>query len=247
MGVTRQLPPLLVTLANTGEILYTDNRPGNRPSHDGCFDYLDPAVDLAHSAGFKKVRLRGDGHFSLTDDFDYWSKKKVEFVFGLPAHPKLVKIAERLEEGEWRQLQRDRRSTGKARGPKKLRVKQAVIEARGYKNLELEQEGYTEFTYRPRKCSRDYRVVVLRKTINVRQGQAFLIPEIRYHFYITNVASARNALEPARRTPIGRATSHFERPKDLAVGCAAARSSMDAGLRSRAGPDAKRGRVSRNG
>ena len=34
--------PLLVTLANTGEILYTRNRPGNRPSHDGCFDYLDP-------------------------------------------------------------------------------------------------------------------------------------------------------------------------------------------------------------
>jgi len=183
--------PLLVTLANTGEILYTHNRPGNRPSHEGCFDYLDPAVELVRDAGFKKVRLRGDTHFSLTDDFDYWSKSKVEFVFGLPAHPKLVELAEGLEEGQWRRLQRDKRSkTGSKRGPRKLRVKQAIVEARGYKNLELEQEDYTEFAYRPGRCSRDYRVVVLRKTINVSQGQALLLPEIRYHFYITNVAKS---------------------------------------------------------
>jgi len=179
--------PLLVTLANTGEILYTRNRPGNRPSHEGCFDYLDPAVEVVRHGGFRKVRLRGDSHFSLTDDFDYWTKQKVEFVFGLPAHPKLVDIAEGLEEGTWRRLRRDRRTSGSRRGPRKPRVKQAIIEERSYKNLELEHEDYTEFAYRPIKCSRDYRVVVLRKTISVKQGQALLIPEIRYHFYITNV------------------------------------------------------------
>ena len=182
--------PLLVTLANTGEILYTRNRPGNRPSHDGCFDYLEPAVDLVRDAGFRKVRLRGDGHFSLTDDFDYWTERKVEFVFGLPAHPKLVGIAEALEERQWRQLHRDQRTLENGRGSKKPRVKQAIIEARGYKNLELEQEDYAEFAYQPKKCSRNYRVVVLRKTISVRKGQALLLPEIRYHFYITNVAKS---------------------------------------------------------
>jgi hypothetical protein len=178
--------PLLVTLANTGEILYTRNRPGNRPSHDGCFDYLDPAVDLAREAGFRKVRLRGDGHFSLTDDFDYWTKQKVEFVFGVPAHPKLVGIAEGQDERTWRRLRRKGRSSMSRRGARKPRIKQAIIEERGYKNLELEHEDYAEFAYRPIKCSRDYRVVVLRKTISVKQGQDLLIPEIRYHFYITN-------------------------------------------------------------
>ena len=193
--------PLLVTLANTGEILYTRNRPGNRPSHDGCFEYLDPAVDVVREAGFRSVRLRGDGHFSLTDDFDYWTKQDVEFVFGLPAHRKLVGIAEGLEEREWRQLRRDKRSAGSRRGARKPRVKQAIIEERGYKNLELEQEDYSEFAYRPSKCSRDYRVVVLRKTISVKQGQALLIPEVRYHFYITNVSksglSARQVIRNA--------------------------------------------------
>jgi hypothetical protein len=179
--------PLLVTLANTSEILYTRNRPGNRPSHDGCFDDLDPAVNMVRAAGFRNVRLRGDTHFSLTDDFDYWTKSSVEFVFGLPAYPNLVDIAEGLAEGEWQQLRRDRRAPGSRRVTKKPRVKKAIIEERGYKNLELEQEDYTEFAYRPTKCSRDYRVVALRKTISVKQGQALLIPETRYHFYITNV------------------------------------------------------------
>lgn len=194
--------PLLVTLANTGEILYTRNRPGSRPSHDGCFDYLDPAVEVVRDAGFRRVRLRGDGHFSLTEDFDYWTKNHVEFVFGVPAHRTLVGIAEGLEERVWRHLERKGRPAGACRrGARKPRVKKRIIEERGYKNLELEKEEYAEFSYRPVKCSRDYRVVVLRKTIKVKQGQALLLPEVRYHFYITNVPktelSARQVIREA--------------------------------------------------
>lgn len=181
--------PLLVTLANTGEILYTRNRPGNRPSHDECFDYLDPAVEVVRDAGFKRVRLRGDTAFSLTDDFDYWTEEKVEFVFGIQAHPKLVGIAEGLEECDWRRLRRGKQTKCR-RGKRKPRIKQAIVEERGYKNLELEHEEYAEFSYRPNKCCRDYRMVVLKKTIRVKQGQDLLIPEIRFHFYITNVAKS---------------------------------------------------------
>ena len=180
--------PLIVSLSNTGEILYTRNRSGNRPSHDGCFEYLDPAVEVVRDAGFKRVRLRGDCHFSLTEDFDYWTKKKVEFVFGVAGHPKLVELADGLEEGEWKRLKRKSRTASPCRrGRRKPRVKKRIIEERGYKNLELEGEEYAELAYQPGKCSRPYRLVVLRKTINVMQGQALLMPEVRYHFYITNV------------------------------------------------------------
>ncbi len=177
--------PLVVSLANTGEILYTRNRSGNRPSHEGCFDYLDPAVDVARDGGFRKVRLRGDGHFSLTDNFDYWCERGVEFVFGLPAHGKLVERAECLEEAAWRQLRRDR--PAKRSGKRKQRVKREVIRERGYKHFELAKEEYAEFLYRPVKCEREYRVIALRKTIDVHEGQKLLIPEVRFHFYITNV------------------------------------------------------------
>jgi hypothetical protein len=180
--------PLMVTLSNTGEILYTRNRPGNRPSHDGCFDYLDPAVDVVRDAGFRKVRLRGDGHFALTENFDHWTTRNVEFVFGIAAHSSLVEIAERLASASWRPLHRERR--GGSRGPQKKRVKRQVIEERGYKHLELAQEEYAEFSYQPSKCKRSYRVIALRKTIEVHEGQRLLIPEIRFHFYITNVRSS---------------------------------------------------------
>src|SRR5690606_20968523 len=70
---------------------------------------------------------------------------------------------------------------------RKPRIKQAIIKEREYKSLELEHEEYSEFSYRPIKCSQHYRVVVLRKTIRVTKGETLLIPEIRYYFYITNV------------------------------------------------------------
>jgi len=185
--------PLVVSLANTGEVLYTRNRPGNRPSHDGCFDYLVPAVEAARDGGFRKVRLRGDGHFALTDDFDHWTDDGVEFVFGLSAHRSLVTIAEGLESGEWKPLVRERRTKGIR---KKRRVKRAIIAERGYRHLELASEEYGEFEYQPKKCERSYRIVVLRKTINVSEGNALLIPEVRYRFYITNV---KRSVLPARQ------------------------------------------------
>lgn len=185
--------PLVVSLANTGEILYTRNRPGNKTSHEGCFDYLDPAVEVARDGGFRKVRLRGDTAFALTEDFDHWTKNKVEFVFGLSAHQHLVKIAEGFDEAEWKGLRRKRCTKGVRR---KHRIKRDIITERGYKHLELAKEEYTEFRHQPKKCSQPYRIVVLRKTIKVSKGEALLIPELRYHFYITNV---RRSTLPARQ------------------------------------------------
>ncbi len=40
--------------------------------------------------------------------------------------------------------------------------------------------------YRPGKCKRAYRLIILRKTITVKKGQKRLFPEIRYFFYLTN-------------------------------------------------------------
>jgi hypothetical protein len=178
--------PLIVSLENTREIIYSRNRPGNRPSQDGCFDYLDPAVDVVREAGFKKVRLRGDTAFGITEDFDHWTERDVEFVFGMQAHEKLVSIAKALQFEDWSLVHRKEQGACQ-RGERKTRYKQKVIEERGYKNFHLEEEHFAEFAYQPNKCNQEYRMVVLRKTIKVTQGQALLLPEVRYHFYITNI------------------------------------------------------------
>jgi len=56
--------PLLVTLAETGEVLRLVNRSGNRPRHEGAAEEADEAIALCHRAGFRKIVLRGDTAFS---------------------------------------------------------------------------------------------------------------------------------------------------------------------------------------
>ena len=179
--------PLLISLANTAEPLYLVNRPGNRPSHDGAAAWIDRSVDLVKGS-FARVCLRGDTDFALTRHFDRWTDGGVRFVFGIDAMPNLVKIAEGRESGRWRRLKRRERLplTDETRR-RPANVKQRIVLERGYENIELEAEDVAEFAYRPTKCSRAYRVVVVRKDLSVKRGQQFLFDDIRYFFYIANV------------------------------------------------------------
>lgn len=184
--------PLIVSLANTQEVLYAVNRPANRPSHDGAVPWIDRGIRWAREGGgFERVRLRGDTDFSLTEHFDRWSKEGVEFVFGIDAHPSFVRRAKALPEEAWSPFERPQRPP-KRRRP--ANVKQEVVERRGFRDLTLEQEHVAEMEYRPRKSRRTYRMIVLRKRIRVTQGQLRLTDEIRYFFYVTN-------LEPDGMTP----------------------------------------------
>lgn len=182
--------PLVVSLANTNEVLYVHNRSGNRPSHEESFEFLRPTVELVREAGFRKVRLRGDTDFSLTETLGHWDKRSVEFVFGMDANRKLVDLAKSLPAADWHTLERP--CTPEAEQPRARRenVKDKVIRERGFRKLHLDWEDWAEFSYRPLKCDRDYRMVVVRKTITVSQGEDLLFPETRYHFYITNVDGA---------------------------------------------------------
>jgi putative NIF3 family GTP cyclohydrolase 1 type 2 len=191
--------PLVVTLAETREVLYLANRSGNRPSHEDAAFYFDLAIDECRQAGFRKIVLRGDTDFALTENFDRWDQSGVEFVFGLDAMPNLVAKAESLENSAWTPLHRRRRTTTEPRA-KRPNHKQAFVEAKGYRNLKLRGESYAEFDYRPTKCSQTYRVVAVRKRIDVEQGQQRLFEEVRYFFYITNAPRSRL---PARRVIAG--------------------------------------------
>lgn len=52
--------PLVVSLANTKEVLRLKNRPGNRPSHEGAAALLDECIALCREAGFRRIVLRCD-------------------------------------------------------------------------------------------------------------------------------------------------------------------------------------------
>jgi len=179
--------PLLVSLANTGEPLYVVNRPGNRPSHEHAPFFIDLAIDECRKAGFRKIVVRGDTDFALTEHFDRWTDAGVQFVFGLDAMPNLVEIADSLEKTAWKPLRRRRSAPPKtAKRRKRPNYKQAIVEQNEYENKQLKREWVAEFDYQPGKCSRSYRVVVVRKEIEVTKGQQWLFDDEPYFFYISN-------------------------------------------------------------
>ena len=179
--------PLLLTLANTGEVLYVVNRSGNRPSHEQAASYFDRAIDLSRRAGFRRILLRGDTDFTQTEHLDRWDEAGARFVFGIDAMPKLYEIAENLPSDAWRELRRPAKyevQTGPRQRPKN--VKQQIVEAREFTDIRLVKEYVAEFVYRPAKCRKSYRVIVVRKELEVHQGQKKLFDDQRCFFYITN-------------------------------------------------------------
>ena len=187
--------PLVVTLANTQEVLFVKNRSGNAPSHSGAVEYMDAAVALVRQGGFRRVRLRGDTDFSLTANFDRWTEDEVEFVFGMDAQRNLVELADRLSDKDFRPLKRSAPAPAERPRQRPENVKAIIVNERGYEKLILEEEHVAEIAYRPHKCRRSYRLIILRKKIRVERGQQHLFDQTRYLFYITNVRA--DALTPS--------------------------------------------------
>ena len=178
--------PLLVSLANTMEPLYLVNRSGNSVSHDGAVEWIDRAIGVVRQ-GFKKVCLRGDTDFALTVHFDRWSKEGVRFAFGIDAMRNLVEIAEGLESKRWRLLRRrEKEPLSGERRKRPKNFKEEIVVEKGYRNIRLVREHVSEFSYQPTKCKRSYRVIVLKKSLSVEEGQVKLWDDVRYFFYITN-------------------------------------------------------------
>ena len=180
--------PLIVSLANTGEVLSIINRSGNRPSHEGAAREVDRSILLCLEAGFRKLVLRGDTDFSQSEQLDGWNLfPRVRFIFGFDAMPNLVDIADHLPETAWRRLERPPHYQVKTKPRRRPdNVKDRIVKEREFDTLRLKSEEVAEFEYRPGACKQTYRMVVIRKNITHEKGEQALFDEIRYFFYITN-------------------------------------------------------------
>jgi hypothetical protein len=178
--------PLIVSVANTKEVLYVVNRPGNAASNRDAAEWIDKAIAQLqpHSP---RICLRGDTAYSLTENFDRWSES-IDFVLGMSNNSILQSQAEALGEDAWSRLERKpsyETLTGESRTRYQRNEKELIVKEREYLNLHLNYEDIAEFDYQPVKCSRPYRVIALRKNISKMKGEDVLLDEIRYFFYIT--------------------------------------------------------------
>ena len=126
----------------------------------------------------------------------------MKFILGFDANVKLSGIADSLENAAWKPLQRKKATAAKSR-TKRPNAKEPIVEANGYENQKLRAESYAEFDYRPAACEQSYRMVVVRKEIDVKRGQHLLFYKEKYFFYITNESadevSAREVIRGANR------------------------------------------------
>jgi hypothetical protein len=184
--------PLVVTLANTSEVLRLVNRSGNRPSHEGAAQKIDESIALCRGAGFRSIRLRGDTDFSQTQHLDRWNDQEIKFCFGLDATIRRQILADDLPDSAFQLLKRPDKYVVQTKSRKRPeRVKQQIVEERGFKDIRLVDEWVAETTYRPVACKYTYRLIIVRKNLKVHEPrqqrqQLQLLDDYRYFFYITN-------------------------------------------------------------
>jgi hypothetical protein len=178
--------PLIVSLANTKEVLYLQNRPGNSASHSGSVEWIDRAVNLVGEVA-GSVTIRGDTDFTHTAQLDRWDEAGRFFILGMDAHPKVVQLAEGLPQSAWQRLERlPKYEILTEPRAKAFRHKEQIVVEKEFNNQKLVGEDIAEIDYQPLKCGRKYRLVIVRKNISVQKGEQALLDEIRYFFYLTN-------------------------------------------------------------
>ena len=92
-----------------------------------------------------------------------------------------------MSEEQWEELERKPKYEVKTQERQRPEnVKERIVKERGYKNIRTVSEQVAEMDYRPGKCQKTYRMVVLRKNLTVERGEVALFDDIRYFFYITN-------------------------------------------------------------
>lgn len=180
--------PLLLSLANTSEVLRIINRPGNRPSHEGAGEEVDRAIALCQRAGFRRILLRGDTDFTQTRRLDDWDRQGVKFIFGVDVNQHHHMRADELPDEVWEYLERPEKYEVKTEPRQRPEnVKARIVELRKFKNIRLEAEWVAECSYQPTACSKAYRMIIVCKDLKVENDpQGRLIDDYRYFIYLTN-------------------------------------------------------------
>ena len=117
--------------------------------------------------------LRGDTDFSQTEHLDRGdAMANVHFIFGIDAMPNLVHIAQNLGKKRWQRLDRPAKYEVKTEPrARPENVKERIVVERKLENIRLLCEDVAEFDYQPSKCSKPYRVVVVRKNLSKEKGE----------------------------------------------------------------------------
>lgn len=183
--------PEMLSLAETGEWLDVINRSCNRVSGDMAVYLLRRNLPGVQER-FHNVCVRGDTKFGRGDLLLECERHGANVCVGWMATPKLVKLAEALPPEVWKPL--ERRATAASEGSrtrsKKPNRRRMRARRRGYLDKKLKHEWVAEFSYHPtykkRPMTKAYRIVVLRKQVEVAKKTG-LFDLFTYRFILTDL------------------------------------------------------------
>ena len=134
-------------------------------------------------AGFSEVLLRGDNDFSQTTHLDGWEKAGYRFVFGMDAKKNLNGLAGAIPNDVWPQLLRDILDLDiDDEREQKVRFREQIVEKKGYENIRLVAEDYSDVPYKPNACESPYRLVIVRKTLESTEVLAVASSLLAVHY-----------------------------------------------------------------
>ena len=188
--------PLLVSLANTSEVLAVRNRPGNVTSADGVEDLLDEQLPQV-TEQFEHVVVRGDSAFDRASIRATCAQHGAHFATVARRRPGWVALAQDVPEEEWqdwlpparRRAERRRRRRGYRHRRKGIDQRSARATQRGYSTLSKHGQWVTEVACRPTKKETDCRLIIVRELIQHSQPelQPVLIETYGYRYIITDL------------------------------------------------------------
>ena len=108
----------------------------------------------------------------------------------MDAQKNLIRIACDILEIEWQLLDKAPRVIKTKERKKTENIKAQVVKNRNFKNLQTECEFFAEFEYKPGKCQKSYRMIAIRKIINVSKGDDQLFDDCRF-FSISPMTGAK--------------------------------------------------------
>jgi len=195
--------PLLLTLAETHELLRTLNRSGNATSADGTPAALKEVLPMV-KRHFGQVYVRGDSAFYQKAIIAQCVRHHVGFALVMDSYANLIEMAENLPESAWKPFsahsaQRVARAAANRKTRRKRdRVRRRKAQERGYKTLATTGQWAAEFNYTIRPGLEEFgvvgstfRVVVKRQLVQTSQGQNLLYEDYVHRFIITNIPRSK--------------------------------------------------------
>jgi hypothetical protein len=183
--------PLLVTLANTGDIVAVRNRPGNAPSAEGVEDLLDAHLPRVKRL-FSNVVVRGDSGFDRKSVRQTCIKHKTYFAHSVRRLRDRVAEAEAIAEDEWQEWKppKARRAETRARSrgfrPRSKRTDRRRRQAldRNYNTISKEAQWVAEVQRRPTPDEPPCRMIIIRE----RHNQTWSTHQSSYYrFYVYRI------------------------------------------------------------